>query len=240
MQIQKFTITELEFIGVDEVGRGSFIGPVITCAVYLNQDDLYKLQTIPYTINDSKKLSKKTRKQIIHWINTNNISYTIGSASPQEIDEINIREANNLAMNRAIYNLILSIYSNNNTNSNTNHNTITTNTINCYIDGNYFADKYNEMTMLSKELTKYNFNNKLNFKTIIKGDTSNVAIALASIIAKEYRDDLITNLANNKQYHEYFWHKNMGYGTKEHRQAILTNGITIHHRLSFLTKLINY
>jgi ribonuclease HII len=237
MQIQKFNITDLEFIGVDEVGRGSFIGPVITCAVYINQADLTKLETIPYTINDSKKLSKKTRKQIVNWINTNNISYKIGSASVQEIDELNIREANNLAMNRAIYNLFLSKYSENKFNNNSNSNITTNKKINCYIDGNYFNDVYH-LCNYSTDFLTYLELIKPNFKTIIKGDASNIAIALASIIAKEYRDDLITNLANNKQHHAYLWHKNMGYGTKEHRQAILTNGITIHHRLSFLSKLI--
>ena len=114
-KIQNFEINSQDyqqgFIGVDEVGRGSLIGPVITCAVFLNEQDLKLLSKIPYTITDSKKLNKKNRKLIVEWVNTNNIKYYIDSASVQEIDELNIREANNLAMNRSIYNLILSNYS---------------------------------------------------------------------------------------------------------------------------------
>lgn len=221
-KIQNFEINNQDyqqgFIGVDEVGRGSLIGPVITCSVFLNDQDFKLLYKIPFTITDSKKLNKRTRKQIVDWVNTNNIKYNIGSASIQEIDEINIREANNLAMNRSIYNLILSNYSQI---YNTNPNKL----INCYIDGNYFSNIAN-------------ISNNIKFTTIIKGDATNIAIALASIIAKEYRDDLIINLANNNQFQSYLWNKNMGYGTAEHLKAILNNGITIHHRLSFLNKLI--
>jgi ribonuclease HII len=232
MQIQKFTITDQEFIGVDEVGRGSLIGPVITCAVYLNKSNLTKLKFIPYTINDSKKLTKKNRNKIVKWVNDNNIKYNIGYASVQEIDDLNIREANNLAMNRSIYTLILSNYKtiyNNNPNK----------TFNCYIDGNYFT--------VLPQLFGYSYdiinNLKLKkpiFKTIIKGDATNIAIALASIIAKEYRDELITTLGIQKQFKPYNWTKNMGYGTIEHRKAILNQGITVYHRLSFLKKLINF
>lgn len=230
LQIQKFEITEKEFIGVDEVGRGSLIGPVITCAVYLGPNDFKKLATIPYKIDDSKKLSKKNRKQIVNWINTNNIKYHISSASVQEIDELNIREANNLAMNRSIYNLILSNYPEI-------YNINPNKSINCYIDGNYFSEAYHLWGYPNDVDDKLGFKRPI-FKTIIKGDATNIAIALASIIAKEYRDDIICNLANDKQYQSYLWHKNMGYGTVEHQKAILTNGITIHHRLSFIKKLI--
>lgn len=221
MKIQKFEINEKEFIGVDEVGRGSLIGPVITCAVYLNLQNFDKLATIPYKIDDSKKLSKKTRKQIIEWINSNNIKYQISYASIQEIDELNIREANNLSMNRSVFNL-LKKYN-------------LTNKINCYIDGNYF----NQLNIISYDNTKYNTNYNLNFKTIIKGDTKNIAIALASIIAKEYRDDLICNLAKQKQFKCYNWSSNMGYGTVKHQRAIMTNGLTVYHRLTFVKKLIS-
>jgi ribonuclease HII len=225
MKIQKFEINEEEFIGVDEVGRGSLIGPVITCAVYLNYLDFIKLNTIPFKIDDSKKITKKNRKLIIEWINCNNIKYFIDSASVIEIDELNIREANNLAMNRSIFNLLIkykNIYS-----SNPNK------LINCYIDGNYF----NPLNIFNteKDIFKHNYPN---FHTIIKGDTKNIAIALASIIAKEYRDDLIIKLGSQQLFKPYNWYKNMGYGTKEHLRSILINGITIHHRLSFLNKLL--
>lgn len=69
------------------------------------------------------------------------------------------------------------------------------------------------------------------FKSIIKGDDKSYSIAAASIIAKVTRDRLMESLALD--YPDYDWHKNSGYGTKYHLEAIQKHGITIHHRKSF-------
>ena len=69
---------------------------------------------------------------------------------------------------------------------------------------------------------------------IVKGDTKSISIAAASIVAKVYRDKLMTALAKEKGYKKYKWHKNKGYGTKEHRQAIKRYGITKLHRKKFV------
>tara|TARA_B100001778_G_C18298997_1_gene498942 strand:+ start:59 stop:664 length:606 start_codon:yes stop_codon:yes gene_type:complete len=66
---------------------------------------------------------------------------------------------------------------------------------------------------------------------IIKGDSQSLAIAASSIIAKVYRDNLMSNLSKN--YPDYLWEKNAGYGTKEHLLAIKKYGITPIHRKSF-------
>lgn len=66
---------------------------------------------------------------------------------------------------------------------------------------------------------------------IIKGDSKYAQIAAASILAKTHRDEFMSNL--HAEYPQYNWLKNMGYPTKDHRQAILNNGITKHHRKSF-------
>ena len=68
-------------------------------------------------------------------------------------------------------------------------------------------------------------------QTIIKGDSTSIAIAAASIVAKVWRDELITRLA--KKYPEYDLKQNKGYGTAKHRQAIQEYGITCQHRQSF-------
>jgi ribonuclease HII len=68
-------------------------------------------------------------------------------------------------------------------------------------------------------------------KCIIKGDALYLSIASASILAKTYRDDFMTRLAEN--YPEYQWQKNKGYPTEEHRRAIELFGITPFHRKSF-------
>lgn len=66
---------------------------------------------------------------------------------------------------------------------------------------------------------------------IIKGDSQYLSIAAASILAKNYRDRLMIDLA--KQYPEYGWESNFGYCTKVHQRALMEYGPTEHHRQSF-------
>ena len=66
---------------------------------------------------------------------------------------------------------------------------------------------------------------------VVKGDAKSISIAAASIIAKETRDCIMADLA--QQFPEYAWDKNAGYPTKTHLQAIEKYGITVHHRKSF-------
>ncbi|SMD32490.1 RNase HII [Reichenbachiella faecimaris] len=68
-------------------------------------------------------------------------------------------------------------------------------------------------------------------ETIIKGDGKYYAIAAASVLAKTYRDELMTDL--HQEFPKYAWQSNAGYPTKAHRQAIREFGITPHHRKSF-------
>ncbi len=72
---------------------------------------------------------------------------------------------------------------------------------------------------------------KIPHTCIIEGDAKFKNIAAASILAKTYRDDYMDGL--HEKFPEYNWIKNKGYGTKEHRAAILKFGITEHHRKSF-------
>lgn len=66
---------------------------------------------------------------------------------------------------------------------------------------------------------------------IVKGDSKFLNIAAASILAKNYRDNLMVDLHNN--YPEYGWNKNMGYATKQHQEALKKHGPTEFHRKSF-------
>lgn len=68
-------------------------------------------------------------------------------------------------------------------------------------------------------------------KTIIKGDAIYKSIAAASILAKTARDKFMNELS--EQFPKYAWQQNKGYPTKQHREAIKENGISIYHRLSF-------
>ena len=82
-------------VGVDEVGRGSLIGPVYAAAVILKKSINKKL------LKDSKSLSKSKREILSNYIKQNSI-WTVGKASVKEIDRINILQASLLAMKRAI------------------------------------------------------------------------------------------------------------------------------------------
>ena len=81
--------------GVDEVGRGSLIGPVYAAAVILNKSVNSKI------IKDSKTLTKEKREILFNYIKKNSI-WATGKASVKEIDKINILQASLLAMKRAI------------------------------------------------------------------------------------------------------------------------------------------
>ena len=81
--------------GVDEVGRGSLIGPVYAAAVILNKSINKKL------LKDSKSLSKIRQKELFTYIKKNSV-WAIGQASIKEIEKINILHASLLAMKRAI------------------------------------------------------------------------------------------------------------------------------------------
>ena len=174
--------------GVDEVGRGSLIGPVYAAAVILNKSINTKI------LKDSKSLSKNKRKEISTYIKKNSI-WAIGQASVREIEKINILQASLLAMKRAIIklkkkpSLVL-------------------------IDGNKLP----------------NINN-YNLKYIIKGDQKIPSISAASIIAKVSRDKFVTTLSKN--FKNYRWDTNSGYGTKEHIKAIKKFGVTKYHRKTF-------
>ncbi len=82
--------------GVDEAGRGPLCGPVFAAACIL-PDGLF-IQDL----NDSKKLTEKKREKLFDIIKREAVAYCIASASVEEIDELNILEADLLAMRRAI------------------------------------------------------------------------------------------------------------------------------------------
>lgn len=83
-------------IGIDEVGRGPLAGPVVACAAVLKSPDAL------LTLNDSKKLSRPKREAMFEQVKDACACYAIASASVEEIDEMNILEADFLAMRRAL------------------------------------------------------------------------------------------------------------------------------------------
>ena len=174
--------------GVDEVGRGSLIGPVYAAAVILNRSIDKKL------LKDSKSLTKDKREELDEYIKKNSV-WAIGQASTKEIEKMNILHASLLAMKRAILKL------------NKKPSLV-------LIDGNKLPNLKN-----------------YNLECVIKGDQKIPSISAASIIAKVSRDKFITKLS--KQFNNYGWDTNSGYGTKQHLRAIMKFGITRYHRKTF-------
>ena len=95
MNLKSVFKINLNIAGVDEVGRGSLIGPVYASAVILKKEcDIKKLK-------DSKQLTKKKREILNKYIKKNSY-WSIASASKKEIEKLNILNATLLAMQRAI------------------------------------------------------------------------------------------------------------------------------------------
>lgn len=74
------------------------------------------------------------------------------------------------------------------------------------------------------------------YQCVVKGDANYYSIAAASILAKVERDNHMTQLA--KQFPGYSWETNKGYGTADHREALLKNGPTVHHRTTFISNYV--
>lgn len=94
---EQFRTGDIRIIcGTDEAGRGPLAGPVVAAACIL--PDGY----MPEGLNDSKKLTEKKRDALYEIITRDAVAWCAASASPEEIDEINILEASLLAMRRAV------------------------------------------------------------------------------------------------------------------------------------------
>lgn len=203
-------------IGVDEVGRGSWAGPIVAASSWINFQN-YKL--LPKDINDSKKISSKTRKKIILSLN-NSVKYSSAISTPEEIDRYGLTVANTIAMKRSLYCLFQSF----------NENTIKKKlNFKVYVDGNYMPDFSSiDITLKKNKIIKLDTHD---LYSLVKGDEKSKTIALASIIAKETRDTIMRNYS--VKYSQYKFNNHFGYGTVKHREAILKFGITPIHRKSF-------
>ena len=159
-------------------------------------------------LNDSKKLTAKQRYALREQIEHEALAWAVGVATPQEIDNINILHASFLAMHRALDQLKLRPEA-------------------VIVDGNHF-DPY----IIGKGLP--NEGKILPHTCIVKGDGKYLSIAAASILAKTYRDDYMTEQALRFPF--YGWEKNKGYPTKTHYQGIEKHGLCALHRKSFNTQ----
>ncbi len=216
-------------IGVDEAGRGALAGPVVAAAVLVSQEFLEGRWAVAKSgrVNDSKQLTAGERTEL--WlefeelVGQGQIHANYGTASVAEIEKVNILGATKLAMRRAL-------------------------------EGIYPPDAFErkvEPDLFASEAEKAAFTPMVSCQIlidglplrhfpyphqgIISGDARSLCIAMASIIAKVTRDRLMDELDQAHPGYGFAQHK--GYGTEEHREAILRRGRSTVHRDSFLRKL---
>jgi ribonuclease HII len=211
-----------EIIATDEVGRGPLGGPVVVGAVRLRINRAEELIAVlkflrPKGIKDSKALSSEKRQKILSKLGVNdltfrkrgeiflkdvNISFVTWEMNHDVIDEENILAASLRGMKEASKFLSLS-------------EKIPTTVL---IDGHM---KFRWGTESSE----------WNEIPLIKGDSRSLLIGLASIIAKEKRDEYMRQM--HELYPQYGFNSHFGYPTKAHREAIASHGPCPIHRKTF-------
>ena len=206
-------------IGVDEAGRGPLFGRVYAAAVILPKDPATEYDFSQ--MKDSKKFhSKKKIAHVADYIKQNAIAWAVAYEDEAAIDKMNILQATQSAMHKAIKSCI-EIAEKKALDG-------APPTIQLLIDGNYF----NSITTYDKVRGKII---AMPHVCIEGGDDKYAAIAAASILAKVSRDSYIEDLcAENSELNEkYGILSNKGYGARRHIDGIRAHGITIWHRRSF-------
>lgn len=161
--------------GVDEVGRGPLAGPVVAAAVVLPED--FNV----LGVDDSKKITEKNREKLFTEIKAECVSWGIGMASHEIIDEINILQATKLAMKRAVKDLEKNL-------------------------ANRGAGSLDMVLFDAVEIEDLDIPQK----SYIKGDAKVLAIAAASIIAKVTRDRMMIKYAREYPWYAFEKNKGYG------------------------------
>ena len=176
--------------GIDEVGRGSFAGPVVAGAVVFP-----KGVNLPEGIADSKLLKPRQREKLAELIKQSALFWAVGEVPIAKINKYGIGKATQMAFRKALR--LLSVPADY-----------------VLIDAFYIRHL-----------------NRKRQQAVKDGDKICASISAASIIAKVHRDKLMKKL--HKKYPKYGFAKHKGYGTKLHRQAIRSYGLSRIHRKSF-------
>ncbi|MGC6485575.1 MAG: ribonuclease HII [Candidatus Puniceispirillales bacterium] len=200
-----FATTPLQVIGIDEAGRGPWAGPVVAGAAWINPDHL---KALPAGIDDSKRLTPGRRQELLAGLtslaeNPEILRFATASVSAAAIDERGILPATFDAMEAAAIEIAA-----------------TSDSLALIVDGHLappFADLARRQT--------------ITVMPVVKGDQRALSIAIAALAAKEARDAEMRQL--DKAFPGYGWASNMGYGTRDHADALAKQGPTPQHRLSF-------
>ena len=194
-------------MGIDEAGRGPLVGGVYAAAVTVPLVRAEELFQGPWAgVNDSKKLTERRREALAEVIkSTPACVWCIASASPEEIDRLNILRATHLAMRRAALGVAEKIGASEGEGAK--------GTLSILVDG------------LPVPTLPFPSRN------IVKGDAKSLFIAAASILAKTARDADCLRL--EALYPGYGFAKHKGYPTPAHLEALKRLGPCPEHRRSF-------
>jgi ribonuclease HII len=233
-QLRSFDLKKIEgfegLIGVDEVGRGALAGPVVAGAVLVSRGFLESRWAVTKAgrVNDSKLLTGAERESL--WMEFEALSAQgqihahFGSASVEEIEEHNILGATKLAMRRAMEGIYppsaFRINREPDLFSSIEERETFVPTVSCRV--------------LVDGLALRGF--PYPHTPLVKGDGRSLCIAMASIIAKVARDRMMAEL--DARYPGYGFAKHKGYGTDDHRDAVIRLGRSPIHREMFLRKLL--
>jgi len=233
-QLRGFDLKQIEtcasLIGVDEAGRGALAGPVVAAAVLVTKEFLEGRWAVAkaHRVNDSKQLAAPEREELWREFEAlaaqGQIHANFGVASVDEIEERNILGATKLAMRRALEGI--------------------------YPPAAFIAAA--EPDLFSSLEQREKFQPRVSCRIlidglalknfpyphsgIVSGDARSLCIAMASIVAKVTRDRLMNELDGLFPGYGFAQHK--GYGTDDHREAVLRLGRCPHHRTLFLRKLL--
>jgi ribonuclease HII len=220
-------------IGIDEAGRGPLFGRLYVAAAVLPKDNTFQHEKM----RDSKTIkSRKKIQELANYIKENAIAWHIHYVDASVIDTINIRQAVLMAMHECAKQVIAQLQSiAANVSESVQALEQGSETIQTYereymllVDGNDFTPHmiYDETLQSMKEIMH---------ETIEGGDNKYTCIAAASILAKNERDTYMEELCNTYPIlnERYGLAKNMGYGTKTHRDGIEQYGITQWHRKTY-------
>lgn len=221
--------------GIDEVGRGSFAGPVVAgvvvfAPVFNFQFSIFNEKGQKIIINDSKKMTAKQREVAAKWIKENCLAWGIGEASAACINRIGIVKATEMAFREAIMGTNGKLAVSRSRIADRGEPS----------EGRLaIGDKRIDYLLIDAFYIPYVKGlRRKNQKAIVHGDAVSVSIAAASIIAKVHRDQLMEKIGKRARYTKYDWIHNKGYGTPKHLEAITKYGINGYHRKLFCRNLI--